>query len=140
MSDVRIFQTPDGGEVLVEIGTMAVDDGLESTVFLSLFGGNEDDAGGDDIARSWWANALETDPARQYRSQTQNLLRSIPATSFNMRRIKAAAVNDLTWMVDAGIFKAFEVSVYIPRPNWVRMIIETELGSFEFTIPWEAIG
>jgi len=138
MTDVRIYQTDDGGEInLLENDTIEMDDGVGSAVYLSLFGGNEHDDGGSDTSKEWWGNSLETDPARKYRSKTQNLLKSIPATSANMRRIKTAAEDDLEWMIKDGVLTEINVRVYIPRPNWVKMIIDTNLGAWQFGYPWE---
>ena len=138
MDDVRIFQSNDGGEVeLMNEGDLEMDNGEESAVYLSMFGGNEDDEGGEDLSKQWWGNSLETDPARMYRSKTQNLLKSIPATSSNLRRIKTAAEGDLQWMLDDEVLTEIVVSVYIPRPNWVKIIVETNLGVWQFAQPWE---
>lgn len=139
MSDVKMYHTVDGGNIeLQEEGVITIGDGVGTAVYLSLFGGNEDDAGGDDLSKQWWGNDLETDPAKMYRSKTQNLLRSIPATSANLRRIQTAAEEDLEWMKEAEILTRIDIAVYIPRPNWVKIIIDTDLGPYDFTIPWEA--
>ena len=140
--DVRLFQTVDGGEVSVVGGVMAMDGGLETSAYLSLFGGNEDDAGGADESRTWWGNLSETETARQYRSETQNLLQAIAATSGNLLRIEDAAKRDLAWMVDEGAASAVTVAVTIPGLNRVRIgvIVEAigKTSEFVFVENWKA--
>ena len=140
--DVRLFQTVDGGEVTVIGGVMAMDGGLETSVYLSLFGGNEDDAAGADKSRTWWGNLSETETARQYRSETQNLIQALAATSGNLRRIEDAADRDLAWMIDEGAASAVTVVATIPGLNRVRILIIVEAvgktSEFVFVENWKA--
>ena len=97
--DVKLFQTDNEGDITVRDGVVEMGGGLETAAYLSLFGGNEDDDGLADNPKTWWGNLDEIDPAKQYRSETQNLLRGIPATSGNLRRIEDAASRDLAWFI-----------------------------------------
>ena len=63
--DVKLFQNADGGEVTVEDGVAEMSGGLETSAFLSLFGGNEDDDGLRGSSATWWGNLDETQPARE---------------------------------------------------------------------------
>ena len=101
MSDVLLYQADgDGGEIDVVNGEPALDDGIETAVYLSLFGGNEDDPGLDgDTSRQWWGNAAEPVASRRYRSETQYVLHALAAVPANLRRVEDAAVRDLQWMV-----------------------------------------
>jgi phage gp46-like protein len=121
MADLRIFHTANGGEVTWANGSPELADGLESSVYLSLFGGNEDDSGleGDD-ARQWWGNLTETEPARRYRSETGHLLRAMPAVPANLRRVEDAAVRDLEWMV-SELGASVSVRASIPALNQVLL-------------------
>jgi hypothetical protein len=136
MSDVVLYQTPDGGEISVVNGVVAMDGGLSTYIYLCLFGGNDDDPGESDITKSWWGNNLETDPNRQLRSKTQYALKSIPATSGNIKLIKIAVESDIAFAVSSGILKAAIVTVSIPKLNWVSIVIDSEVGRFEYTEPW----
>jgi phage gp46-like protein len=99
-------------------------EGLETAAYLSLFGGNEDDAGdGASERHQWWGNFAETEPARTYRSETQNLIRSLPAVPRNLRRIEQAAARDLAWMIAAGIAKSIAVSASIPELDRVTVAV-----------------
>jgi phage gp46-like protein len=94
-------------------------EGLETAAYLSLFGGNEQDPGETATEEQWWGNVGETQPARIYRSETQYLLRSIPAVPSNLRRIEQAALRDLQWMVDEGVARSIGVTTHIPGLNRV---------------------
>ena len=140
--DVLLFQTDDDGEIIVENGIVEMSGGLETAAYLSLFGGNEDDDGSDDNALTWWGNLDEVDPVRQYRSETQNLLQSIPATTGNLRRIEDAANRDLTWFVEQNVASSVTVEATIPGINRVKITVKIEANgvesSFDFVENWKA--
>lgn len=136
MTDVLLRQTPDGGEITVEGGLCLMSDGLEAAAYLSLFGGNEDDAG--DVAserRQWWGNLDETDPAGRYRSETGHLIRAAPAVPATLRRVEQAAGRDLAWMVSSGVALRVAASASIPALNRVRLdlTIVTPKGTLELS-------
>lgn len=123
MPDVRLENAEDGGEMEFVNGAATMDPGVGTAVFLSLFGGNEDDSGlTGDNAKQWWGNLSETLPARKYRSETQALLRSLPLIPANLRRIEDAAARDLAWMVDE-LTASIETRATIPAVNHVRLEI-----------------
>ena len=121
MSDIRLFQTVNGGEITVENGAPQMTDGLDTAAYLSLFGGNENDSGltGDD-ARQWWGNLSETEPANCYRSATQYLLRTLPLIPANLQRIEEAAQSDLAWMTDS-FATDLAVSATMPGPKRIDL-------------------
>lgn len=122
MTDVLLRQTSDGGDITLEGGLLLMSEGLETAAYLSLFGGNEDDPG--DAGAStlqWWGNLLETDAARTYRSETQYLIKSLPAIPANLRRIEQAAARDLQWMLDTATALSVTVEATIPALNRVRI-------------------
>ena len=59
--DVSLFQTNDDGNIEVEGGIVTMGGGLETSAYLSLFGGNEDDDNRTDNPANWWGNIDETD-------------------------------------------------------------------------------
>lgn len=142
MTDVHLYLTPDGGEVTIENGQFELSDGFETAVVLSLWGGNELDSGiqADDPLQ-FWANFDEPDPARHYRSETQHLLRSIPAIPANLRRVEDAVGRDLAWMA-GSIAEGVVAEASIPAPKWIDITIRIQLISgsvFERTFrrPWQ---
>lgn len=140
--DVLLCQTNDDGEINVVDGVVEMSGGLETAAYLSLFGGNEDDDGRDDNPATWWANLDEVDPSRQYRSETQNLLQALPATTGNLRRIEDAAARDLAWFLQNNVASSVTVVASIPGLNKIKLTINIEAvgeeSSFEFVENWKA--
>lgn len=127
MTDIRLTHTRDGGEVEIVNGRVTMDDGPATAVYLSLFGGNERDGGGEATrALQWWGNLLKEDSARGARSETQHLLRSIPAITANLRRIEDAVVRDLAWLTDE-LGAAVKAEVTIPGLNRIRIRVSIEV-------------
>ena len=119
--DVKLFQTNNDGDIIVTNGLVEMNGGLETSAYLSLFGGNEDDTGIDVSVDTWWGNLDETEPTRKYRSETQNLLQSIPATSSNLRRVEDAARRDLAWFVSEDVASSVTVEATIPALNSLKL-------------------
>lgn len=140
--DVRLYQTDDGGEMEIVDGVVILSPGLETAAYLSLFGGNEADDGRKDSASQYWGNLGETDPARQYRSETQHLLRALPATSGNLKRVEDAANRDLAWFLSERVASSVAVSVALVGLNRVSFTITIEAvgteSRFEFVENWKA--
>ena len=139
MTDVRIAQTPDGGEIALDNGIIVMGDDVASALYLSMFGGNTDDPGAGDTTKTWWGNIDETDPARQYRSKTQHLLQSIPSTSANLKRIQEAVASDIAWASEDGTLKDVQIFVGIPGLNRVKIRIDSNVGASEFVELWEGV-
>jgi len=138
MPDVLMHHTDDGGEITVEAGTVLLEDGIKTAVYLSLFGGEERDRGTSATdALQWWGNRGESDPSRRHRSETQALLSSAPITTATARAVTEAAKRDLAWLKPAGIAKSISANVTIPARNTIVLRVEVELDgrilSFTFT-------
>ncbi len=127
--DVRLYQKDgDGGEIDCVNGQIVLDDGLETSVYLSWFGGNDDDSGLDaDRPRQWWANTEERDATKRYRSELQYLLRTLPLVPSNLRRFEDAAVLDLAWMTDSGLASFVSVAASMPALNTVKLTAKIEI-------------
>lgn len=140
--DPLLFNTLDGGEISSVNGQFEMSSGLGNAAYLSLFGGNEDDAGGDDTRLQYWANFAETEPEKRYRSETQFLLRSIPATSANLLKIEKAAERDLAWFVEVDAATAVDVIATIPALNkiliTVSIVANGDAETFPFLENWQA--
>ncbi|AAQ96488.1 hypothetical protein [Vibrio phage VP16T] len=100
--DVWMFQTVDDGNVYPVNGDLYRTDGLETAVYLSLYGGNPEDNGQDANRLGWWGNANQEEPARQMVSRFQHLVEGIPLTSGNLQRLEDAATADLEWLSELG--------------------------------------
>lgn len=130
MTDVLLRQTNDGGNITIQGGLVLLSEGLETAAYLSLFGGNEDDPAEADTVLQWWGNLLDAEPERAYRSETQYLVRSLPAIPANLRRIEQAAARDLKWFVDTGVALSVTVEARIPALNkiGIALVIITATG------------
>jgi phage gp46-like protein len=140
--DVFLYQTTDDGDINVEAGVVQMSGGLETAAYISLFGGNEDDNGQESNKKTWWGNIGEIDPDFRYRSETQNLLQSIPATVNNLKRIDDAANRDLSWMINKKVASEILIETTIPTINailiTVKIIANGEESTFEFSENWKA--
>lgn len=142
MTDVLLFQTNDNGEIEIEDGLVTLTPGLDTAAYLSLFGGNWKDDGSQNNRQTWWGNLGETEPAQRYRSETQYLLGTIPATSRNLRRIEDAAARDLQWLLDESIASSLTVSASLIGLNRVKIEViiraEGDESQFNYTENWRA--
>lgn len=140
--DVLLFQTNDDGDITVTGGITQLTGGFDTALYLSLFGGNFEDDGAQDSPFTWWGNLLENEPEGKYVSRTQNLLRGLPASSGNLRRIEEAARADLQWFLDTGIATNLEVEARIPDYGRVQISgVITASGEdipFTFFENWKA--
>lgn len=140
--DVALTQTNDGGDFEVFDGIISMCPGLEVAAYLSLYGGNEQDDGNQDNVRQYWGNFIETLPERKLRSRTQYLLRNLPATASNLRRVEDAALADLAWMLTANVANNIEAEATIPQVNTIQLTIVIEAfgneETFTFTDNWKA--
>lgn len=135
--DVLLYQTTDGGEINVAGGLVEMSGGLETMAYLCLFGGNEDDDGLDSSPYNWWGNIDETVPEREYRSETQYLLQSIPATTGNLKRIEEAAERDLSDLVTVGAATEITVTASIPALNALTVSVTIDGDeTLDFSANW----
>lgn len=140
--DVLLRHTADDGEIEFRQGVAVMQGGLETAVYLSLFGGNEDDPGGSDETHTWWGNVGETRTVEQYRSRTQHLLQSLPPTSANLRRFEGAAAQDLGWLITEKAATKIEVFASVTNINTVHLAVaitaEGQTSVFDFAENWKA--
>lgn len=139
--DVKLFQTPDDGEISVVDGTVEMEGGFSTMAYLCLFGGNIDDPGGDNKNKSWWGNAIEERSERLIRSETQYLLETLPAVPPSLIPLRDAALRDLDVFLTEKIASEVTVEVSMPGLNRVHIngVINAfgQLYEFEFTENWE---
>jgi phage gp46-like protein len=132
--DVALYNTVEGGEITCEGGQIALDEGVATAVYISLWGANEDDAGDDSTKpREWWANKIETSDVKKLRSRVQNLLRSMPLTSGNLQLLEEAAAQDLQWMLDTKLVDAVVPRASIPAINTLKLEVKIEIQNRAYT-------
>lgn len=142
--DVFLQHTLDGGEVAIKEGLLQMTGGLPTAVYLSLFGGNDDDNALADSTATWWGNVDEKEKDSQYRSLTQFNLNGLPATPASLRQVEAAARQDLAWLLDRRIVSRIDVEAGMPQRNYIKLTVTIEARgveeSFEFVECWKAGG
>lgn len=132
--DVYLFDTPDGGEVNADL---EIRDGLQTSVYLSLFGGNSNDDGRQDSPFDWWGNIGETVESRVYRSEAAYLLKTVAPTPNNLKRIEDGAKRDLAWMLSSEIAKTLKVTATMPGINKVNFKVFLDgIDPLEFRSSW----
>lgn len=122
--DVKIFNNLDGGEIEENSGVIAMDDGFSSSVYLSLFGGDEDG--------EWWGNNKEIELI----SKTQITLKSLPAIPSNLNKIKDAILYDLAWVISDKIADKISVALSMPALNSIIIQIYINGVLFEYSEGW----
>jgi len=141
--DVLLYHSDtNSGDVTIEGGITEMTALFNTMGYLTLFGGNEDDPGGDDKTKQWWGNFTEPDEARQYRSELQHILIGLPASSGNLLLAEQAATRDLQKeFVTTGIASGVEVTATIPIRNKINVtcviLAEGERHEFTFTENWD---
>ncbi len=101
---------PDGGDIEIQNGTVIRSGGLSAAVYISMFGGNQEDAGSPDSKLQWWGNYLEEDPDRHIRGRTGTLIAGLPLSSGNLVRLEESTRQDLAWMLSTGVATEIEAS------------------------------
>lgn len=138
MADILLEHTDDGGDVRVAGGNLAIDDGLSTAVYLSLFGGNGADDGTDATASlQWWGNRLETEPARKFRCAMHALIKAHPLTSASLLGIEQAGARDLAWLVDEGLAEAIAVECSILGVDRIAIAIKIQTSDRAVALGYE---
>jgi phage gp46-like protein len=102
--DALLFETVDGGELALENGLFVSDTQFSSAVYLSLFGGNQDDPGKVGNNKTWWGNYLDSVTKNEKMvSRFQAIITGLPMTVKNIREAETAAELDLQWFKDEKI-------------------------------------
>lgn len=142
--DPYLRHTLNGGELTAEGGLLQMTGGLPTAVYLALFGGNIDDDGLPKNPQSWWGNAEELDPDGTYRSETQHALETLPAIPANLRKIEAAVMRDLQWLLTRNIASVVRAEATMPALNTVKLVVTVSAegveSNFEFVECWKAGG
>lgn len=135
--DAIFKPTAHGGELVLLNGQVKQDTGLEGAVYLSLFGGNDQDSGEiPNDRKQWWGNLTEDDAERRYRSRTQFLMNAEPLTTGSLQRIRDAVIADLAWMT-SSLASSVEISLSIPRVNWLGVSIQAVIKDTAITAYFE---
>ena len=102
--DLLLYDTPDGGDILITEGLIASDQTFSTAVYLSLFGGNKEDNGRVKNRKTWWGNTLRgISESQRLVSRFQSIIFGLPMTTRNILDVEEAAKLDLGWMLSEKI-------------------------------------
>ena len=140
--DLLLNLTEDGGELQIENGLFMPDKSFATSVLISLFGGNIEDAGKVENRSGWWGNYTgATD--NKIQSRFQAITNGQPLTVASAKEAVNAAKLDLAWIIDNGI--ADDISIYGTIGGVKRFDMEvilskdgTEIYKNKYAINWEA--
>lgn len=106
--DVRLQHIEDGGDIEFVAGQPAMDQGLGTAVYISLFSGSD-----------WWGNVV-SERDEKLESQLESLYeRHLD----NRTRLDAEEYcrKGLDWLKRAGIAKDIEVEASLPAVGWIGL-------------------
>ena len=151
--DIKLAETLDGGDmVLIEVQDetglfhdIELDGGLETSVYLSHFGGNvKASTTGNErpgiLREDWFGNTfVADDPDRRANSELERALFSLTITSGNLLKMEDAAGSDLKWLLDNGIAVSVESEAVITAPESVKVTdtIEQPESDTDTIAVWE---
>lgn len=143
--DVLLADSLDGAELVIQNGLIMDDKGLKNAVYLSILGGNSDDAGEGMANKTWWGNLIPGQAENEKLiSRFQAFIRSEPLTSKNLQVAEEKIKQDLQWLIDAGYVDEIVVDI---RATGLKCIIvkidllkqEALLDSGSYSVLWENI-
>ena len=141
--DVLLIETPDGGDIVLEDRLVKPCKDFSTAVYLSLFGGNKDDAGTVKNRHTWWANTLKETPENEKMvSRFQAVIAGLPLSVKNIRKAETAAALDLEWLKNEGVADEIIADGKTKGKNTFVLRVEVKnkgqrLYEKEFALLWE---
>lgn len=123
--DVLIVESQDGGDLVLANGLIFADEQFSTAVYVSLFGGNKEDAGKVKNKDEWWGNFLsDVSESEKLRSRFQYVISGLPMSIKNIREAELAAEMDLKWFIDEKIADIINIKGRATGKNNFNLIIE----------------
>lgn len=126
--DISIYESGDGGELLILNNDLALQESLYSQVYLALFGGNvEQDTKRNFLPteqrNDYWANALlwSEETSKQFNSQTERTLETLVLNSAGRLSLIRVIESDLSYLSE---LLTYSVDVEFPKLNNIRIIVK----------------
>jgi phage gp46-like protein len=101
--DLLLIDSSDGGDIQIEDGLFVPDCAFGTAVYLSLFGGNAEDAGKVKNSKEWWGNTIDSVSVEKITSRFQAIIAGLPMTTKHIQEAEIAAGLDLAWIKDEGV-------------------------------------
>ena len=121
MADIAIYESFDGGEVILKGGDLELTEGLFNHPYLGMFGGNVEQSHEDEdeflfiLERfDYWGNNLffPDDPQQQFNSELERVLTETALDDEGLQRLEAIIKADLDFLTELA-----EVSVSVELLN-----------------------
>lgn len=126
MVDLKIYETGNGGDLELNNNDLTLVTGLESMLYLAMFGGN--------VEGDWWGNELlmPNQPDIHLKSETEKVLMSVALNSAGRIKIEQAVKNDLAFIQKAFPGTKLVVSVTIVSDDIVSIVINVDGKDFNY--------
>lgn len=105
--DLLLYNTENGGDILIENGIATMEPGLETSVYSSLF-----------TAPKWWGQT--------YEGNFIKALQRVPLTPRSLIIITRAAEADLAWLLTDRVADRVEVQGFIVGPKRLDITVEVD--------------
>ena len=127
--DLRLIPSIDGARVDFSGGQPLMDQGLETAVYISLFGVD------------YWGNALE-EPGIQLQSRIPEIVARSTVSNRARLEIEQAATDSLAWMLTEGVAAGVQASAIITGVSTVELTVTIEQPSaprevLRYQINWQ---
>jgi phage gp46-like protein len=144
MKDILIYETKNGGDLLLENNDLKSVRTLINQVYLAFFGGNYEQSTSDEInivnqRFDWWGNVL-MDTENQFNSLTERTLNNIVLNSSGVSSIENSMNQDLNYLseyadiiTEATIvdYNRIELSVILTEPSGRSTKVKLLWDNFE---------
>ena len=140
--DMLLVSTLDGGDLVLEDGLIKDCRNFDTAVYLSLFGGNKDDAAAH-AKETWWGNLMPgTKSTERMYSETGAMVTALPLTSGNLRAVSDAAGRDLAWIKSEAGADDVNVQLSAESAQRVRLSVDilqqsASVGGGEYEFQWQ---
>lgn len=139
MTDVKVYGTNDDGEVNITAAGVELSSGIDTAVYISLFGGNAQDSGNEGDDKEWWGN-VDEDSGYRIRSRFQHLFDKNAPVPSSLGKLEDAATADLKWLTDDGLAESVSVSASLSAPKKILLTvtikIDGESHQFSYPLNW----
>ena len=112
--DIGLFNKQTHGEFDINDGQAKMDQGLETSTFISLYSGEKD---------IFWGNNLFINPNFHYGGEYEKLAENLDINPENVLSLIEAIKNDLNWMKNEGIASNIIVTAEIINAKDVNFTI-----------------
>ena len=142
--DVKLIITKEGFDIDLKDNFVEMTRGFESAIFLSLFGGNEEDDYSEATNKNqFWGNNLQNNESGKYRSRTLKFINGSVANAQNLQLLEQNILLDLNWFIEENIADTVDVNCYIPAFNELKIEIKLlrdkkSLANSNYRLNWKA--